>query len=81
LNSAVTVAQDSELRREIKRTVIKETKLLDSLGTAQMHQELERKVVSLTEAITEQTGIKPSLSADEAKHYVDDVLKEIKRER
>jgi hypothetical protein len=81
LNSAVTVAQDSELRREIKRTVIKETKLLDSLGTAQMHQELERKVVSLTEAITEQTGIKPSLSADEAKHYADDVLKEINKER
>jgi polyhydroxyalkanoate synthesis regulator phasin len=58
-----------------------ETKLLDSLGTAQMHQELESKVISLTEAITEQTGIKPSLSADEAKHYADDVLKEINKER
>jgi hypothetical protein len=81
LNSAVTVAQDSELRREIKRTILDETKLLDSLGTAQMHQELERKVISLTEAITEQTGIKPSLSADEAKHYADDVLKEINKER
>ena len=81
LNSAVTVAQDSELRREIKRTILDETKLLDSLGTAQMHQELESKVISLTEAITEQTGIKPSLSADEAKHYADDVLKEINKER
>ncbi len=81
LNSAVTVAQDSELRREIKRTVIKETKLLDSLGTAQMHQELEKKVTSLTKAITEQTGIEPSLSADEAKHYANDVLNEINKER
>jgi hypothetical protein len=79
LNSAVSVAQDSELRREIKRSIIKETKLLESLGTAQMQQEIERKVMELAGTITEQSGIKSSLSADEAKQYAYDVLNEIKK--
>ena len=84
LNSAVSVAQDSKLRREIKRSVIRETKLLESLGAAQMQQEIESKVMVLTGTITEETGktgIAPSLSVDEAKQYANDVLKEIKKEK
>jgi hypothetical protein len=79
LNSAVTVAQDSELRREIKRTVIKETKLLDSIGTAHMQEEIEKKVMKLTETLTGETGIEPSLSTEEAKQHVRDVLDEVKK--
>jgi hypothetical protein len=79
LNSAITVAQDAELRREIKKTVIKETKLLDSIGTAHMQQEIEKKVSKLTETLTEQTGIEPSLSTEEAKQHMRDVLEEAKK--
>jgi len=79
LNSAVTVAQDSELRREIKRTVIKETKLLDSIGTTNMQLEIEKKVMKLTEALTEETGIEPSLSTEESKQHMYDVLDEAKK--
>jgi hypothetical protein len=79
LNSAVSVAHNSELRREIKRSVIEDTKLLGSIGTAQWQQEIEMKVVKLTETITEKTGIEPSLSADEAKQYMNDVLHKLKK--
>ena len=48
-NSAISVAQDSELRRELKRSVINETRLLENIGTAQMQQEIERKVMRLTD--------------------------------
>jgi len=84
-NSAISIAQDSELRREIKRSVINETRLLENIGTAQMQQEIERKVMRITKAktevITEQTGIQPSLSGEEAKQYVYDVLHEIKKHK
>jgi polyhydroxyalkanoate synthesis regulator phasin len=47
-----------------------------------MEQQIERKIADLAnseaEMLTEQTGISPSLSSDEAKQYVRDVLKEIK---
>ncbi len=78
--SAISVANDSDLRREIKRSVIKETKLLGSMGEAQMEQELEKKVMKLTndktEIMIEQTGIQPSLSIDEAREYLYEVMEE-----
>lgn len=80
--SAISVANDSDLRREIKRSVIKETKLLGSMGEAQMEQELEKKVMKLTndktEIMIEQTGIQPSLSIDEAREYLYEVMEEVK---
>lgn len=84
-HSAISVADDSDLRREIKSSVIKETKLLESIGDAQMQREIERFVVKLTkdkaDLITDQTGIEPSLSADEAKQYLFEVLEEVKAQK
>jgi hypothetical protein len=52
------------------------------VGEAEMEQQIERKIADLAnseaEMLTEQIGISPSLSSDEAKQYVRDVLKEIK---
>jgi len=80
--SAISVANDSDLRREIKRSIIKDTKLLGSLGEAQMQQGLEKKVTTLTndkmELIIQQTGIQPSISIEDAKQYLYEVLEELK---
>jgi len=68
-SSAISVSEDSKLRQSIRKLVLKETKLLDSIGTAQMQGEIESMVLQVTkeqeETLKEQTGVQPSLSEEE----------------
>jgi hypothetical protein len=41
--SAISISEDAELRKSIRRTAVNELKLLESIGTAQMSAQLERK--------------------------------------
>jgi len=81
-SAATSVAEDSKLRQTIRKVAVKEAKLLDSIGTALMENELQRRIIKLTkeqkEILTQQTGIEPSLDEDQVKQYVDEVIKEIK---
>jgi hypothetical protein len=81
--SAVSLSQDVNLRRSIKKSTIKELKVLDSIGTAQMQQEIEKKVLITTkrnaDVLAKNSGIEPSLSDDEIKLYVEEVLRELKK--
>ncbi len=58
-------------------------KFLESIGTAQMEQELQKRVLTITkensDVMTEETGVQPSLTEDEMKEYLDMVVNEIKR--
>jgi hypothetical protein len=80
-SSAISVASDSRLRQLIRRFAIQESKLLDSIGTAQLEQELQQRVLKVAkeqeEALTEQTGIEPSLNEEDMKQYLVEVLQEI----
>jgi hypothetical protein len=79
--SAISVAQDETLRRSIRKNV-KDMKFLDSIGTAQMEKEFEKKVLDITkkssEIMIEESGVQPSLSEEDMKHYLQQVLQEIK---
>jgi hypothetical protein len=79
--SAVSVAQDITLRRSIRKNV-KDMKFLESIGTAQMEQELQKRVLTIakknSEIMTEETGVQPSLSEDDMKQYLEEVIQEIK---
>jgi hypothetical protein len=80
--SAISVAQDETLRRSIRKSV-KDMKFLESIGTAQMEQELQKRVLTIakenSDVMTEKTGVQPSLSEDEMKEYLNMVANEIKR--
>jgi hypothetical protein len=41
-SSEISVAEDSELRKSIRRYAIEESRLLDSIGMAQMEREMRR---------------------------------------
>jgi hypothetical protein len=41
-SSAITVAEDSTLRKSIRNLAIGQSRLLDSIGSAQMEQEVEK---------------------------------------
>ncbi|HYY67280.1 MAG TPA: hypothetical protein VE572_02915 [Nitrososphaeraceae archaeon] len=81
-SSAISVSQDIKLRQSIRRSAIQEVKFLESIGTAQMEQELQKRVLTIakknSDNMTEETGVQPSLSEEDMKQYLEEVLKEIK---
>lgn len=82
-SSAISVSNDIKLRKSIRRLAIKESKLLDSIGTAHMEHELEKRVISFTKqnqnSIVEQTGIYSSITEEDIKQYVDQAIRETRK--
>lgn len=82
--SAISISQDSKLRQSIRKSA-KEEVLLDSIGKAQVEQEMEKKVIMIATAqhaaMADQTGIQPSLRDEDMKRYLDTVIKEIEVEK
>jgi hypothetical protein len=67
--TAITISQDTNLRHSIRHFAIKESKLLDNIGTAQMEQEIQRRVLKIAkeqeDILKEQTGVEQSAAFDE----------------
>jgi hypothetical protein len=80
--SAISISGDEKLRRSIRKTATEESRLLDSIGFAQMEQQIRKKVMHVTKAQSDNTvensGVQPSLTEYEIKEYLDEVLQEIK---
>jgi hypothetical protein len=80
-SSAVIVSQDLALRQSISKSVTAQSKLLDSIGTAQMKTELQRRVLTVakkaSDDMAEKTGVEASMTEDEIKDYIGRVIKEL----
>jgi hypothetical protein len=80
-SSAISVAQDSRLRRAIRKSVQQQSSLLDKIGTAQMQQEIENKVLSTIRSkaknLRSETGIETSLDENEIRDYMKEVITKI----
>jgi hypothetical protein len=80
-SSATIVSQDTSLRQSIRRSVAEQSKLLDSIGTAHMEQELRSRVLSIAEknsdAMAEETGVETSMTEDDMKDYLEIVMNEL----
>lgn len=80
--SAIFLSQDAKLRRAIKNSAIEESNLLVSVGLPHIEQEIERRVLTAAQrqekVLIDETGVQPSLTAQEMKQYLSNVLKEIK---
>jgi MFS family permease len=84
--SAVSVAEDAELRRSIKISARKEgSNLLDSIGTAEMKLEAEQKVMAATRAsadlLTKESGVEPSMTDVEVQDLINQAMKEIREKK
>ena len=73
-SSAISIAQDTKLRQSIRKITLKESRLLDSIGTAHMEEQLMKKVlkaVKLSQAsMKHETGIDVSLDQQEITSYL-----------
>jgi hypothetical protein len=81
--SAVSVANDVQLRHVIRKTLLDKSKLLDSLGDAQMKQELEKSVFDVVknnaDRLERESGAPPVMTEQEIHQYLDVVIREIRR--
>jgi hypothetical protein len=77
-STAVSVSQDLKLRRSIKRSIEKELLFVDSIAVAQMHKQIQSKVLAtankLSAQINEETGIANSLTDEDIKSYINEVI-------
>ena len=80
-SSAISISHDKKLRQSIRKFV--RAKLLDNIALAQMEEEMNKEVVKLvkenSEILGAQTGVYPSLSEEDIKHYLQTVLEETKK--
>ncbi|HEU4821831.1 MAG TPA: hypothetical protein VFS97_00240 [Nitrososphaeraceae archaeon] len=80
-SSAISVSLDVGLRKSIRKSVNEHLKFLDSIGSAQMDQGIQELVLKMTKEhadhMAQETGIKPSVTEDDMKQYLNNVLKEI----
>jgi hypothetical protein len=83
-STAISVSQDTALRQSIRNSVREQSKLLDSIGTAQMEKEVQTRVMTLTkkasDTMTEKTGVETTMSEDDMKAYLEFVINEIKKD-
>jgi Tfp pilus assembly PilM family ATPase len=59
--------------------------LVDNIGTAQMEQEIEKRFLKVARAqqdvLTDQSGIESSLTEEDMKEYLEQVIEEVKKQR
>ena len=83
-SSAISVSEDIKLRQEIRKFAANnQSKLLDSIGSAEMEEEIQGRVIALTkkhqDSLEEETGVQSSLSEDDMKQYLRQVIEEVKK--
>ena len=82
-SSAVTLSQDLTLRKTIRTSVMEQSKLLDSIGTAQMERELQTCGLTIAkktyDEMRQNSGVEASLSEDDVRDYMNLVMNELKK--
>jgi hypothetical protein len=83
--SAISTAEDSELRRSMKDSTRQQLKLLHNIGTAEMERKLEKRVMEITKTnadnLTQQSGIEPTLTNEEISNLISEVKKELHKDK
>src|SRR5919108_2862262 len=73
-SSAVTVSQDMVLRSSIRKSVTEHSRFLESIGTAEMEQQLKSRVLTITKKLSnkmvEETGVEASITEDDIKRHI-----------
>jgi len=84
-SSAVSISQDARLRSSIRRSIESEVRFLGNIGEAEMDHRILDKVLTtskrFSEVVPEETGVWSSLSDEEIKEYIQEVLAETHRKK
>jgi hypothetical protein len=79
-SSAISISQDAKLRQTIKKMTVEESKLLDSIASAEVEKQIVHNVLSTIKANQEEMkyeiGIETSLDEKDMVNYLQEVIKE-----
>jgi hypothetical protein len=83
--SAFSVSEDVELRKSIRKSTLRESKFLDSMGTAHMEKELVKRMVIKARAeqnnLTKESGIESSLTEEDIMNIVKEEEKDVRKHK
>src|SRR5918994_731950 len=82
--SAISLSYDDRVRHEIKKFAMQESKLLDSIGSAQLEKDIAEKVTAITQSqdfAGQKSGVPPSIDEADIRKYLEDVLREMEAVR
>jgi hypothetical protein len=84
--SAISVSQDIELRKSVKKSTMREARFLDSMGTAHMEKELMKRMVlkareEQKELVQESGGVTSSLNEEDIINIVREVEEDVKEKK
>ena len=81
--STILLSQDAELRQSIRRVARSQSKLFDSMVSAEIEKEIEKRVMEVIRTrsveMEDETGVEPSLNDQEIYDYLKQVIREVKR--
>ena len=84
-SSTVSLSQDNELRRSMKNIARSQFDFLGSIVSAESNREIENRVIELVKKqsveLEDRSGISTSLSIEEARMYLKEVLEEVKKKQ
>ncbi len=76
------IAQDDEIRRLIKRSILNEG-IFGHIGTAESYRQVENKLISAAKkqsvSLKETSGIETTIPEEEIKEYIKTVLSETRK--
>ena len=79
--SAISLSYNERVRFEIKKFALSESKLLDSIGSAQLEKIIAEKaeiIAQNQDTAAKGSGIPSSIQEDDIRKYIDDVMQEMK---
>jgi hypothetical protein len=83
--SAISVSQDVKLRTTIRRFAVDKLGLLHNIGSAELRVKLENQmkdVIAKNQTMMlEETGVQSSLSEQDAKQYLNEIMKELGKQK
>jgi hypothetical protein len=84
-SSVISISEDANLRRSLRKTAIDQSQLLDSMASAHIMEEIHKKAVRIMKdsaaRVAKITGVEPSDSEEDWKQYVDEVMTEMSKNR
>jgi hypothetical protein len=82
---ALSISQDKKLRETIRNEVKDKSNLLDNIGSAQMEQEVQKRVIKIAsqydQRMKEESGAPSSMQENDIKVYLEEVINEVKQKK
>jgi hypothetical protein len=87
-SAAISISHDIQLRQSIKKAATQDSNLLSSIGTANMQQEMLRKIDRFKDVVQAQekeleqkTGIEANVEEEDIRSIIEEVLQEVGKTR